>query len=75
MKPAPFAYAAPETLEEAVTLKADAGDDALVLAGGQSLIPLLALRLASPALIVDLNRIESLGSDPPRGRLGQPRAR
>lgn len=62
MKAPPFAYAAPETFEEAVTLKADAGDDALVLAGGQSLIPLLALRLASPALIVDLNRIESLGS-------------
>jgi len=49
-------------LEEAVALKAEAGDDALVLAGGQSLIPLLALRLASPALLVDLNRIEGLAS-------------
>jgi len=49
-------------LEEAVALKAEAGDDALVLAGGQSLIPLLALRLASPALLVDLNRIEGMAS-------------
>ena len=49
-------------MEEAVALKAEAGDDALVLAGGQSLIPLLALRLASPALLVDLNRIEGLAS-------------
>lgn len=62
MKPAPFDYAAPETFEEAVRLKADAGDDALVLAGGQSLIPLLALRLATPALLVDLNRIGGLNS-------------
>jgi carbon-monoxide dehydrogenase medium subunit len=62
VKPAPFDHAAPETFEEALTLKADAGDDALVLAGGQSLIPLLALRLASPALLVDLNRIGSLAS-------------
>lgn len=62
MKPAPFAYAAPETFEEALTLKADAGDDALALAGGQSLIPLLALRLASPALVIDLNRIDGLAS-------------
>lgn len=62
MKPAPFDHAAPETFEEALTLKADAGDDALVLAGGQSLIPLLALRLASPALLVDLNRIRGLSS-------------
>ena len=62
MKPAPFAYAAPETLEEALTLKAGGGDEALALAGGQSLVPLLALRLASPALLVDLNRIEELAS-------------
>jgi len=62
VKPAPFAYAAPETLEEAIALKADGGDDALALAGGQSLIPLLALRLASPALLVDLNGIEGLTS-------------
>jgi carbon-monoxide dehydrogenase medium subunit len=62
VKPAPFAYAAPETLEEAVTLKAAEGEEALVLAGGQSLIPLLALRLASPTLLVDLNRVDGLAS-------------
>jgi aerobic carbon-monoxide dehydrogenase medium subunit len=62
VKPAPFDYAAPETFEEAIGLKADAGDDALVLAGGQSLIPLLALRLATPALLIDLNRIGGLDS-------------
>lgn len=60
MKPPPFAYAAPGTLEEAVSLKAEHGDEALVLAGGQSLIPLLALRLASPSLLVDLNRVDEL---------------
>jgi carbon-monoxide dehydrogenase medium subunit len=62
VKPAPFSYAAPETLEEAVALKASEGDEALALAGGQSLVPLLALRLASPALLVDLNRIDRLAS-------------
>lgn len=60
MKLPPFAYAAPDTFEEAVALKASEGDEALVLAGGQSLIPLLALRLASPSLLVDLNRVDDL---------------
>jgi carbon-monoxide dehydrogenase medium subunit len=55
-----FAYAAPATFDEAVALKASEGDEALVLAGGQSLIPLLALRLASPSLLVDLNRVDAL---------------
>jgi carbon-monoxide dehydrogenase medium subunit len=56
----PFAYAAPDTFDEAVALKASEGDEALVLAGGQSLIPLLALRLASPSMLVDLNRVDEL---------------
>lgn len=60
MKPPPFAYAAPDTLQEAVALKAEHGDEALLLAGGQSLVPLLALRLASPSLVVDLNRVDEL---------------
>jgi aerobic carbon-monoxide dehydrogenase medium subunit len=60
MKLPPFAYAAPETLEEAVALKAAHGDDALLLAGGQSLVPLLALRLANPSLVVDLNHVTEL---------------
>jgi carbon-monoxide dehydrogenase medium subunit len=59
MKPAPFDYHAPETLDEAVELLATL-DDAKVLAGGQSLIPLLALRLARFRHLVDLGRVEEL---------------
>ena len=59
MKPAPFEYAAPETVAEAVGLL---GEDALVLAGGQSLVPMLNLRLARPARLVDLNRIRELAT-------------
>ncbi len=60
MKPAPFDYYAPETLPEALTLKAQHGDDAKLLAGGQSLIPVLNFRLARPQALVDLNKIEQL---------------
>ncbi|HEX6079868.1 MAG TPA: FAD binding domain-containing protein [Methylomirabilota bacterium] len=60
MKPAPFEYAAPQSLDEAVGAIATGGGDAKVLAGGQSLIPMLALRLARPALLVDINRIRGL---------------
>jgi carbon-monoxide dehydrogenase medium subunit len=60
MKPAPFDYVAPATLDEAVGALAAAGDDAKVLAGGQSLIPMLALRLARPAVLVDINRVRGL---------------
>lgn len=60
MKPAPFEYLAPDSLEEAVSLLAQHGDEAKVLAGGQSLVPLLALRLATPGVLVDLNRIGEL---------------
>ena len=59
MKPAPFDYAAPETLTEAVDLL---GEDALVLAGGQSLVPMLNRRLARPSRLVDLNRIRELAT-------------
>ena len=59
MKPAPFDYAAPETVAEAVELL---DGDALVLAGGQSLVPMLNLRLARPARLVDVNRIRELGT-------------
>ncbi len=61
MKPPPFDYAAPETLDEALALLAEHGYDAKLLAGGQSLVPLLNFRLASPAMLVDLNRIGGLG--------------
>ena len=60
MKLPRFDYATPGTFEEAVSLKAEHGDEALLLAGGQSLIPLLALRLASPSVLVDLNRVDEL---------------
>jgi carbon-monoxide dehydrogenase medium subunit len=59
--PGSFEYADPKTVEEAVAcLEQDADEDAKVLAGGQSLIPLMKLRFARPGLIVDINRIESL---------------
>jgi carbon-monoxide dehydrogenase medium subunit len=61
MKPPPFDYAAPDSVDEAVALLASAGDEAKVLAGGQSLLPLLALRLASPSVLVDVGRIDGLG--------------
>jgi aerobic carbon-monoxide dehydrogenase medium subunit len=60
VKPPPFAYRAPETLDEALAALAECGQDAKVLAGGQSLIPLLNMRLAAPAVIVDINRIDAL---------------
>ena len=53
-------YEAPKTVSEAVELLAEQQDDASVLAGGQSLIPLLALRLAYPAVLVDINGITEL---------------
>ncbi len=60
MKPAPFRYCRPETLDEAVRLLDEHNDDGKVLAGGQSLMPLMSLRLARPAVIVDLNRVPGL---------------
>jgi aerobic carbon-monoxide dehydrogenase medium subunit len=53
-------YEAPTTVAEAVDLLAEHGDDASVLAGGQSLIPLLALRLARPEVLIDINRVDEL---------------
>jgi carbon-monoxide dehydrogenase medium subunit len=58
--PARFDYAAPSSLDEALSLVSERGDDAKLLAGGQSLIPLMKLRFATPELIVDLNRIGGL---------------
>jgi CO/xanthine dehydrogenase FAD-binding subunit len=60
VKPAPFDYVAPRSLDEALGVLASAGGDAKILAGGQSLIPLLNFRLASPARLVDLNRVPGL---------------
>jgi len=60
MKPAPFAYVAPDSLEGAIGQMVEHGFDAKLLAGGQSLIPLLNFRLAQPAVLVDLNRLTEL---------------
>lgn len=60
VKPPPFDYSSPETLEEALALLADLGDEARPLAGGQSLIPLLSLRLARPSHLIDLAGIAEL---------------
>ena len=60
MKPPPFEYRRPESLAEAVDLLALVGDEARPLAGGQSLLPLLAMRLARPAMLVDVQRVPEL---------------
>jgi carbon-monoxide dehydrogenase medium subunit len=60
LKPAPFEYQAPATLDAALDLLAQRGGDAKILAGGQSLIPVMNFRLAEPALLVDLNKISEL---------------
>jgi CO/xanthine dehydrogenase FAD-binding subunit len=60
VKPAPFAYEEPRSVEETLELLARYGDEAKVLAGGQSLIPLLNFRLARPERLVDVNRIDEL---------------
>ena len=60
MKPAPFEYVRPGSLEEALDVLRQRGDDAKVLAGGQSLVPMMNFRLARPAVIVDLNGLGDL---------------
>lgn len=60
MKPAPFDYFCPRTLEEALSLLAEHGSDAKPLAGGQSLIPAMNFSLATPAVLIDLNAIAEL---------------
>ena len=60
MYPSRFRYEAPRSLDEAIALLNDGGEDAKVLAGGQSLVPLMKLRFASPELIVDINNVPGL---------------
>lgn len=62
MIPPPFEYAAPRSLSEAISLLQEHGSEAKVLAGGQSLIPLLKLRLASPTFLVDLRKVPGLST-------------
>jgi len=60
LKPAPFRYARPETLAEAVELLAGGDHDVKILAGGQSLVPMLNLRLVRPSVLIDLNGVAGL---------------
>jgi aerobic carbon-monoxide dehydrogenase medium subunit len=60
MKPVAFRYFAPRTIEEALDLLAEHGEEGKVLAGGQSLVPAMNFRLARPASLIDINRIEAL---------------
>jgi CO/xanthine dehydrogenase FAD-binding subunit len=67
MKPAPFTYHAPTELSEVLSLLAQHGDEAKILAGGQSLMPMLNMRLATPRVIIDLNRVTALDYLGPHG--------
>lgn len=60
MIPAEFDYAAPESLDEAIRLLGEGGEDAKLLAGGHSLLPLMKVRLAAPSMLVDLRRVPGL---------------
>ena len=60
MKPAAFDYVAAETLEEAISVLGRAGADGKILAGGQSLVPMLNFRLVRPSIVIDINRIPNL---------------
>ena len=60
MKLPPFDYRTPQSVQETIELLAEHGDDAKILAGGQSLLPMLALRLARPAVLIDINQVREL---------------
>ncbi len=60
MKPAPFEYHAPDSLEQALGLMRQYADDAKILAGGQSLVPAMNFRVAQPSVLIDLNRVSEL---------------
>ena len=60
MLPARFDYVAASSVEEAIAAKAEGGDEARILAGGQSLLPMMKLRFATPSKLVDINRIDGL---------------
>ena len=62
MKPPPFEYLPVTSLQEALSALVEGGDEAKVLAGGQSLIPLMSLRLAHPTLLVDVNHVDELST-------------
>ena len=67
MKPRPFEYIRPDTVDEVLELLAEYGDDARILAGGQSLIPMLNLRLIEASVLIDISRLPALGGIADRG--------
>jgi len=71
MKPAPFRYVAAESLEQALALKAEHGEEARFLAGGQSLVPTMNFRLTQPAMLIDINPLDEIAGirDGEGGRL------
>ena len=69
MKPAPFVYFRPETVDEAVSLLSEHGDEGKILAGGQSLIPMMNLRLAQPSALIDVCAIGDLNGVRSNGEL------
>tara|TARA_B100000686_G_scaffold327995_1_gene387477 strand:+ start:10 stop:813 length:804 start_codon:yes stop_codon:yes gene_type:complete len=60
MKPSPFGYEAPTSLDEALLLRKELGSEATILAGGQSLVPMLNMRLAAPEVLIDLGNLDEL---------------
>jgi CO/xanthine dehydrogenase FAD-binding subunit len=60
MKPAPFEYHVPDSLEQALELLHEYGDEAKILAGGQSLVPAMNFRIVQPSVLIDLNRVAAL---------------
>ena len=60
MKPAPFKYALAENIEEVAQILEDGDGDAIIIAGGQSLMPMLAMRMARPSIVIDINNIDEL---------------
>jgi 2-furoyl-CoA dehydrogenase FAD binding subunit len=69
MKPRPFDYARPDTVDEVLALLAEYGDDARVLAGGQSLVPMLNLRLIDAKVLIDISRVAALDGIRDRGNM------
>ena len=67
MKPPAFSYDAPQSVDEVLGILAEHGDDAKLLAGGQSLVPMLNFRLLRPSRLVDLNRVQGLSGIEPQG--------
>jgi 2-furoyl-CoA dehydrogenase FAD binding subunit len=68
VKPRPFDYVRPDTVEEALALLAEYGDDARILAGGQSLVPMLNLRLIDASVLIDISRVAELDAIRDLGR-------